>query len=79
MNKSKVIAGVIFLVVFFGPFRALFFTDEIVNGAKFVAEFMAVIIGFFVAFGIGTQDSFNKSEEMISEQQKVEEKQRKAA
>ncbi len=67
MNKSKVIAGLIFFAVFAGPFQMLFFTDEIVHGSKFIVEFLAVIVGFFVAFGIGTQDSFNKSDEMISE------------
>ena len=60
MNKNKVIAGIIFLAVYFGPFQMLFFTDEIVQGAKFIALLLSTIIGFFVAFGIGTNEPFNK-------------------
>jgi hypothetical protein len=63
MNKSKVIAGIIFLVVYFVPFQMLFFTDEIVKGGKFIGLLLATIIGFFVAFGIGTNEPFNKKKE----------------
>lgn len=62
MNKSKVIAGIIFLIVYFGPFQMLFFTDEIVSGGKFIGLLLATIIGFFLGFGIGTNEPFNKKE-----------------
>jgi hypothetical protein len=63
MNKSKIIAGLIFLFVYFVPFQMLFFTDEIVKGGKFIGLLLATIIGFFVAFGIGTNEPFNRKKE----------------
>jgi hypothetical protein len=60
MNKSKIIAGIIFLAVFFGPFQMLFITDEVVDGGKFIALFMATIVGFFAGFGIATNEPFNR-------------------
>lgn len=60
MNKSKLIALAIFAFLFFVPFRLCFFTDEIVSGGKFVGLFLTNIIGFFIAFGIGTNEPFDK-------------------
>jgi hypothetical protein len=38
----------------------LFFTDEIVYGGKFIFLLMVNVIGFFVAFGIGTNEPFDE-------------------
>ena len=62
--KSKIIATVIFLLLFLFPFRMLFFTDEIVYGGKFIFLLMVNLIGFFVAFGIGTNEPFDTKEEV---------------
>jgi hypothetical protein len=64
MNKNKVIAGLILLFLFLVPFRMLYYTDEIVQGAKFIALLMANVIGFFAAFAIGTNEPFGKKVEM---------------
>ena len=64
MNKNKIIAGLIFLFVFLVPFRMLFITDEIVDGGKFIGLFFSTLIGFFVAFGIGTTEPSRKKAEM---------------
>jgi hypothetical protein len=79
MNKSKIIAGVIFLFIFLGPFQMLFFTDEIVHGTKFIMLLLANVIGFFVAFGIGTNEPFNKKSPLYSETKSTTENIRKAA
>ena len=73
MNKNKIIAGLIFLFVFLVPFRMLYYTDEIVQGAKFIALLMANVIGFFVAFGIGTNEPFGRKAEMKVEKKSGEE------
>lgn len=62
MKKSKIIAGIIFLGIYFGPFQMLFITDEIVSGAKYIGLFMATLIGVLVAFGIGTNEPFDRKE-----------------
>lgn len=79
MNKSKVIAGIIFLAVYFGPFQMLFFTDEIVQGGKFVGLLMATIVGFFVAFGIGTNEPFNRKKDLKSQSVSTHSEMKKAA
>ncbi len=64
MNKNKIIAGLIFLFLFLVPFRMLYYTDEIVQGAKFIALLMTNVVGFFVAFAIGTNEPFGRKAEM---------------
>jgi hypothetical protein len=76
MNKNKIIAGLIFLVIFLVPFRMLFFTDEIVQGGKFIGLLMANVIGFFVAFGIGTNEPFGKKAEVKLEKEQGANKER---
>jgi hypothetical protein len=70
INKNKVIATAIFLFLFLVPFRLCFMTDEIVHGGKFIAYFMTTLIGFFIAFGIGTNEPFGKKAEEKVESQK---------
>jgi hypothetical protein len=60
ISKSKLIAIAIFAFLFFVPFRYCFFTDEIVSGGKFIGLFITNVIGFFIAFGIGTNEPFDK-------------------
>jgi hypothetical protein len=76
MNKNKIIAGLIFLFIFLVPFRMLFFTDEIVHGGKFIALLMTNVIGFFVAFGIGTNEPFSKKAEVKLKKETGAEKER---
>ena len=79
MNKSKVIAGIIFLVIYLGPFQMLFITDEVVSGGKFIGLFMANLIGFFVAFGIGTNEPFDRKKVSEAKMEIVEKKTAKEA
>ena len=78
LNKNKVIATAIFLFLFLVPFRMCFFTDEIVSSGKFIGLFMTNVIGFLIAFGIGTNQPFGKKniEEKVSS---TKSEQRKAA
>jgi hypothetical protein len=78
--KSKIIATVIFLLLFLFPFRMLFFTDEIVYGGKFIFLLMVNVIGFFVAFGIGTNEPFaEKKKESKHEAGEMQEHEMKKA
>ena len=58
--KSKFIAIGILVVVFLGPFRMAYLNDQIANSASFILEFLSVIIGFLIAFGIGTNEPFDR-------------------
>jgi hypothetical protein len=64
MNINKVIAIAIFAFLYFVPFRILFFTDEIVQGGKFIYLLLINVIGFFIAFGIGTNEPFGKKKDL---------------
>lgn len=64
MNKNKLVAGLLLLFVFLVPFRMLYITDEIVDGGKYIGLLFATIIGFFMAFGIATNEPFRKKAEM---------------
>ena len=58
--KSKVIASIIFLLIFAFPARILLFETAAATGAKFVMLMLSIIIGFLVAFGIGTNEPFDR-------------------
>ena len=79
IKKSKVIAIAIFLFLFLVPFRLCFFTDEIVSGGKFIGLFMTNLIGFFIAFGIGTNEPFDKKKMVSKVESQEVHQQRKAA
>ena len=79
MNINKIIAAAIFAFLFFVPFRFLFFTEEIVSGGKFIFYFMTCIIGFFIAFGIGTNEPFGKNKALKKVEMNEEVKQQRKA
>lgn len=62
MNKNKVIALLIILAVFFGPFGMLFVYDEhlIVDSAREIFLFLAWMFGMFAAFYISVNEPFTK-------------------
>lgn len=76
--KSKIVAIAIFLFLFLVPFRMLFITDEIVQGQKFILLLLVNVIGFFIAFGIGTNEPFDRKEEETTEAEESQDM-RKAA
>ncbi len=78
MNPNKLIAGAIFLFLFLVPFRMLFFTDEIISSFGFIGLLLVNIIGFFVAFAIGTNEPFGRRKK-AQQQQVQSESVRKAA
>lgn len=64
MNKNKVIALLIILAVFFGPFGMLFVYDDklVVHSAREIFLFLAWIAGMLVAFYISVNEPFTKKE-----------------
>jgi type IV secretory pathway TrbL component len=62
MNKNKIIALLIILVTFFGPFGMLFVYDEhlIVHSAREIFLFLAWILGMISAFYISVNEPFTK-------------------
>ncbi len=78
-NINKFIAIGIFLFLFLVPFRMCFFTDEIVSSGKFIGLFMTNLVGFLIAFGIGTNEPFGKSETENRVESKQSHQYRKAA
>lgn len=72
--KSKIVAVGILLFVFLVPFRMAYLSDQIANSASFIFEFLGTLIGFLVAFGIGTNEPFDrKKEKRVSVEYKQEE------
>lgn len=62
MNKNKLIALLVILAVFFGPFGMLFVYDNnlVVHSAREMFLFLGWLIGMFVAFYIGVNEPFGK-------------------
>jgi|GEM_PF-4439069 hypothetical protein len=63
MNKNSVIALIIILAVYFGPFAMLFAYDNnvVVHSAKEIFLFLAWIIGMIAAFYISVNKPFGKT------------------
>ena len=64
--KSKLIAIAIFLFLYFVPFRMVFLGGEIISTGAQMLTFLSVLIGFLVAFGIGTNEPFDKKKKTSS-------------
>lgn len=80
MNKNKLIALVIALVAFFGPFYYLFIRNngsDIVDSAFEMFMFLGWIIGWIVAFGISVNEPFGKKASATAQQESAQ--QRRAA
>lgn len=60
--KSKITAAIIFFLIYAFPFRILFMETAAATGVKFVGMMLSVIIGFIVAFGIGTNEPFDRKQ-----------------
>lgn len=58
--KSKAIAIAILIFVYAVPFRMAFLSDEIAHSVSFIFAFLATLIGFLIAFGIGTNEPFDR-------------------
>lgn len=74
MNKNKVIAFIIFLAVFFGPFYYLFIRDngrDIVDSALEMFMMLGWIIGMIVAFGIAVNEPFGKKSSAGKQQKNI--------
>lgn len=77
--KSKLIAIAIFLFLYFVPFRMVFLGGEIISSGAQMLTFLSVLIGFLVAFGIGTNEPFDKKQKPSAAKSAGEESVRKAA
>ena len=73
MNINKIIAGVIFAFVLFFPFRVLFFGDEIYSGARHLFLFLSIVVGYYAAFAIATNEPFGRNEKAVDEKHELEE------
>lgn len=81
MNKNKLIAILIAVVVMAGPFYQLFIANggsTIVHSAREIFLMLAWIIGMIVAFGISVNEPFGKKQTSASSAANAQEK-RKAA
>ncbi len=72
MNPNKLIAGAIFLFLFLVPFRMLFLSEGIVDGFSYIGLLLVNVIGFFVAFAIGTNEPFGRRKKAEKQQAKSE-------
>lgn len=82
MSKSKIIALVITLGVFFGPFYRLFIHNNgsnIVDSAGEMMLMLAWIVGMIVAFAIAVNKPFDKKQVQSSTVANSESAKRKAA
>jgi hypothetical protein len=69
MNINKFIASGIYLFLFLVPFRLLFFTDEWASSMKHILLLLSCVIGFIVAFAIGTNEPFGKKKPVAQKRQ----------
>jgi hypothetical protein len=81
MNKNKLVAILIAVVVMAGPFYQLFVANggsTIVHSAREIFLMLAWIIGMIIAFGIAVNEPFSQKQTAASSSVKTQEK-RKAA
>lgn len=63
MNKSKIIATLILAATFLSSFYFIYIVDEGVTNIGHIFLFLLTVAGFFVGFGIGTNEPFDKKKE----------------
>lgn len=77
MNKNKLIAILIAVVVMAGPFYQLFIAnsgDTVVHSAREVLFMLAWIFGMIIAFGIAVNEPFGKKQTVASSSANTQEK-----
>lgn len=80
MNKNKVIALIIILAVYFGPFGALFFySDVLIDSFRELFLFLLWIAGMIAAFYISVNEPFGRKNTAAAKAQQQAGAQRKAA
>ncbi|HEU4716983.1 MAG TPA: hypothetical protein VFU15_04090 [Bacteroidia bacterium] len=80
MKKSKLIAIAIFLFTFLVPFRMLVFRDDVIDNMGDIFLLLAVVAGFFIGFGIGTNEPFDrKTSTLTASAEEIRNGQQKAA
>ncbi|HTL82522.1 MAG TPA: hypothetical protein VL651_12505 [Bacteroidia bacterium] len=77
--KSKYIAAVIFILVYAFPFRIAFLSDEIADSSRFIIALLGTIFGFLIAFGIGTNEPFDRKPKTKEVASSTDQEYRKAA